>query len=411
MHIRQIKLEHTEATSELSARVSVESPLPREYRIWFRGPRDCFGDAPLGDVFFAAFWISAMFLHERFVIEGEVSREIHDAAYERLEPVFLRWWRRDFRPAPLEGATLVDGVENNSPNVGMMFSAGLDSTYTAVRRQDELGYMIYTPAFDGSNGKSAHLAYVKEHLENTAAEYGNKLLVLESNLFKPIGDLVMASGRLGRPRPGFFHDCQFGSSLVAFGLCFRGMLGRVLISSSWSYEYLEPKGSHPLIEPNWSTNSMKFELVGCEADRIDKFRYIVQTRPEILRTLRVCSEPFTGGPINCGRCSKCTRTMMAMRLAGASDYMQSFRAPLDLEHAKLIKYSLNGELLPELLEHAKRIGDKEVARTAGIILGEHFYWPRVRARLRDRVKEWRSNRQTLRKLRRRKVREERKHQT
>lgn len=48
MKATQIQLEtHSDGTDELSAEVSVLKPHPRTYRIWFRGPKGCFGDAPL----------------------------------------------------------------------------------------------------------------------------------------------------------------------------------------------------------------------------------------------------------------------------------------------------------------------------------------------------------------------------
>jgi hypothetical protein len=72
--------------------------------------------------------------------------------------------------------------------------------------------------------------------------------------------------------------------------------------------------------------------VVCDIDaatRIDKVLAIARNETA-LKHLRVCwQNPH--GAYNCGRCEKCMRTMVALKLAGVLDRCRTFDAPLDLQ--------------------------------------------------------------------------------
>lgn len=400
MRVQNIRIHSKEGGSELSADVSVEKPRPERYHIWFRGPEGCFGQAPAGDVFFTAFWIFAMFLQEEFVLEGEVSRDLLDAGYGKVEPVLLRWHRHDLKPARATGLTVVDAAAPRSPGVGCLFSGGVDSSYSIIKNLDSITHLVFVHGFELDWRRTDLADRALDGLRRTAGLIDRPLLVLRTNLQEPLIHLVMRSGELGRARPGFLADHYFGTMLVTFNLCLRGILGRAIIPASWSYEHMEPHGSHPLIDPAWTTPTMEIVLDGCEADRIGKLRLIMERRPEMLRELRVCVLPPDQGKVNCGRCSKCLRTMLEMRVAGAEDY-SNFVRPLDLELARCTKFSLNGALLPDIRRAAEVAGDREVVEVIRIAQGEKLYWPRIRHRLRARWDEARKARKRRGKLARR----------
>ncbi len=394
LKVSDIQLTQTDdGRSELSARVNVEKPRPESYRIWFRGPQGCFGDAPLGDVYFAAFWIPAMFLQEEFELDGEVSKELLNAAYEKLEPILLRWFPDTLVAAPVRGMRVVDGPTPPSAGHGCMYSAGLDSSYSVARNFDSLTHLIFVHGFDIPWDQTAAAEKVLENLREGAVALKKELIVLQTNLVEPIRDLTMRSHALGHGRPDFSSGIYFGTMLVTFGLCLRGLLGQLIIPSSWSYEYTVPRGSHPLIEPNWSTPTINVRLDGCEADRVEKATYLVEHRPEMLSQIRVCFEPNEGGRPNCGKCLKCLKTMMEIRMGGASEAAYSnFDVPLDLELARRTSFGGETGLISDALRQARRLGDREVTRTLEIVLGQQFYWRQARARLRRRWDEWKASR-------------------
>ncbi len=99
-----------------------------------------------------------------------------------------------------------------------------------------------------------------------------------------------------------------GNSLACIAL----ILGfpRVYIPGAYSYGQLVPLGSHPLTDPLWSNGSVQIVHDGAEARRVDKVMKIARDG-NALANLRVC---FTDMNINCGRCSKCLRTMIPLTL-------------------------------------------------------------------------------------------------
>lgn len=102
-----------------------------------------------------------------------------------------------------------------------------------------------------------------------------------------------------------------GNSLACVAL----LLGfpRVYIPGAYSYGQLIPLGSHPLTDPLWSNGSVAIVHDGAEVQRVDKVVKIARNR-DALANLRVC---FTDMNVNCGRCSKCLRTMIPLALLDA----------------------------------------------------------------------------------------------
>jgi hypothetical protein len=89
---------------------------------------------------------------------------------------------------------------------------------------------------------------------------------------------------------------------------------RVFVPSSYSYSQLFPLGSHPLTDPLWANEGMEIIHDGSEARRVDKVIKIAE-HCQALANLRVC---FHDMNVNCGKCQKCLRTMIPLKLLGAA---------------------------------------------------------------------------------------------
>jgi hypothetical protein len=92
-----------------------------------------------------------------------------------------------------------------------------------------------------------------------------------------------------------------------------------------------PWGSHPLVDPLWSTGTVEIVHDGCEATRSDKAARIA-TSETALRHLRVCwgyREAYDRGIYNCGHCAKCLRTQVDLYLAGALERCKTLDHTLD----------------------------------------------------------------------------------
>ena len=60
-----------------------------------------------------------------------------------------------------------------------------------------------------------------------------------------------------------------GGFLASVGLCLQKVFREVLIAASDTYGQLVPWGSHPHVDPLWSTESLAFVHDGCEATRLE----------------------------------------------------------------------------------------------------------------------------------------------
>src|SRR5439155_14974464 len=106
----------------------------------------------------------------------------------------------------------------------------------------------------------------------------------------------------------------------------------VFIASSHNYGDMFPWGSHPILDPHWSTEAVQVHNDGCEAQRLDKLQLVIQS-DVAMRHLRVCYSNKLDR-YNCNRCEKCLRTKIALYALGALDRSQTLDSKLDLNRVK-----------------------------------------------------------------------------
>ena len=128
--------------------------------------------------------------------------------------------------------------------------------------------------------------------------------------------LIVGESNVRDHMRSLWPEAYQGAALGAAGLALTGVLGRVLIPSTLPYVRMgKPWGSHPLIDECWSTEAVAFSHDGSEANRYDKIERIAAWDRVALDELRVCLK-VAGAPENCGRCTKCVRTITMLALAG-----------------------------------------------------------------------------------------------
>ncbi len=116
----------------------------------------------------------------------------------------------------------------------------------------------------------------------------------------------------------FFRQEWFGSAYAAVAHLLSGRLTDVSFASAQQLGVrLDPLGSHPLLDPFYSTGALRFRHAGAERTRFEKARSLA-AHTELLALLHVClTTPIDGPGRNCGRCEKCLHTQIELRLAGA----------------------------------------------------------------------------------------------
>ncbi len=128
---------------------------------------------------------------------------------------------------------------------------------------------------------------------------------------------------------------------------------------------------------------------GFEFNRVEKVRALAQC-PTALETLRVCYNDTQS--YNCGRCEKCIRTMLALRICRALDRATTFAAPLDLADVQRLEIPANiRHRYIELRDAAADAGDVDAERAIVAALADaalptrlvRHYWRHMRHRVRQ----------------------------
>ncbi len=113
-----------------------------------------------------------------------------------------------------------------------------------------------------------------------------------------------------------FSKESHGAALAAVAHAFSPRITRALIASTNTIPDLAPLGSHPLLDPSYSTAALSIRHDGARFSRSEKLTLLSKWDPA-LRTIRACvNPPQTSQSMNCGQCEKCLRTMTALLTAG-----------------------------------------------------------------------------------------------
>jgi hypothetical protein len=213
-------------------------------------------------------------------------------------------WRQRFAVYGRYGRVRVEAPAREAPadtsgrGVAAFFTGGVDSFYTLLRHRDEIDTLILVHGFDyPSDGPLRER--ITAALRECAAELG-----------KPLTEVTTDVRKFSDPLA--FWESYHGSALATTGL----LLGfeKIYVPATQTYAHMAPLGSHPLLDPLWSTENVEFVHDGCEADRLEKLA-IIASAPAARRFLRVCWEN-RDGRYNCGECEKCLRTTIALQALG-----------------------------------------------------------------------------------------------
>lgn len=114
----------------------------------------------------------------------------------------------------------------------------------------------------------------------------------------------------------------FGAVLASVAHAFASRLELVYIASSYDIPNLVPCGSHPMLDPEYSSFDMRIKHRDLSLSRLDKLR-IVAGWDVALNNIRVCLANVQDR-MNCGKCEKCVRTMLGLLAIGALDKTEAF---------------------------------------------------------------------------------------
>ena len=278
------------------------------------------------NAFLVACILPAMHHGERRVlVDGGICPELK----ENLVDV-MGWLRHWFEPNynfPLIEAETISCQENStSPNkTGFFLSGGIDSL--AVLRANRLNYPLMHPGsfkygllIHGQNIESDNrLSTFKKAFTDLSVltkEAQIELIPVYTNI------------RNMEPSSEFFH-ISHGSILAAIAHTFVNRFNTISIAATGDIPTLslvkkniiKPHGSHPIIDPYYSSRDLRIRYDGLSLSRLDKTRLIADW-DVALQNIRVCGSNWPGE--NCGHCEKCVRTMLALFALGVLDKTEAF---------------------------------------------------------------------------------------
>jgi hypothetical protein len=201
-------------------------------------------------------------------------------------------------PGPGEGGA----GEGAARGTAAFFTCGVDSFYTVLRRHEEIDAVVYVHGLD-LPADDPKRQLVSSTFREAAARLGLAAIELETDV-RAFSDPICDWERI-----------YTSAALATIGHLLADRFERVLIPATHSYRDLHPTGSHPLLDPLYSSERLAIEHVDA-VSRVAKLEYLVGSELA-MGSLRVCFQ-HGGEGLNCGQCAKCVRTMVGLRAIGAA---------------------------------------------------------------------------------------------
>lgn len=280
-----------------------------------------------------------MRIGETLRIDGTVSRDLLrrvdpvERAYARLDPSLsaIRVRARKGAPSARKPGSPTGG------NAALFFSLGLDSRYSFFKHRSEIGTVILMNGFDAWIWEASERARILAALESFVHAHaaGIRVAFVETNLRTLTDEYVD------------WTHLQFGGTLISVAYALRDTIDKAFLAAAFTPMLQPVRGSHPELDPLWSTRNLEIVHDGTEFSRTQKARFLAQI-PESLTGLRVC-ERFSCGQLNCGLCSKCLRTMLNLHLSQTLEACDTLPHDLPLDRIRTLDIR-NRDIRSEVIE-------------------------------------------------------------
>ncbi len=341
------------------------------------------------DPFLAAATPIAMRAGMDISVDGQVSPRLL-AGLEGVERM-LNGWYPELRRVAIEPRGAQAQVGTGNRGTACFFSGGLDSFYSVLTNLERLDALIFIHGFDAQLDDAETLGRVAPLVRKAAAGLGLPLVEVETDV-KKVAKLYCRWG-----------DQYHGALLASVAHVVSNRFERVLVPASAPAIRLHPWGSHPELDPLWSSELVELSHDGA-VTRAEKIA-VVKDSQVALDNLRVCFKKDTGR-LNCGECEKCLRTMVGLRIVGALERCSTMpdEVPLDKLARMPIGESFLLERAGENAAAAEAAGDLELAAALRQMIREGPGRAAALEARRRRRQRWNRARRGLRRIRRKSLR-------
>ena len=233
-----------------------------------------------------------------------------------VQRVWQSWydWVKPIKIAAPVQANPVTGTET-----ALFFSGGVDSFFSLLGAYPDMDRTPDAPLSSlltiwGFNEKS----YQPNELFALSCERGEQAAAQFNKQFIPIITNLRELDGYSRQH---WNEFNHGAALASVGHLVSNRFKNLLVASSHSYSQLVPWGSHPLVDPQFSSAQTRVIYDSAPSTRVEKTERVCAV-PEAIRALKVCFS--AKHPSNCSKCMKCLRTMVTIDLFDQQHLAESF---------------------------------------------------------------------------------------
>lgn len=335
--------------------------------------------------------VPAMYYGEkRLHVDEEVCPELKENLGKAIA-VFNYWFPDDgIKPLKIEAKSASVPIKSGRKNrAGFFFSGGVDSF--SVLRQNRLNYprkhpgylkdslLIYGLELDDPQA----FQYVYDSLQPVAELFGLHFIPVYTNLY------LEYRKEDANNRFCFWRYYLVSAALSAVGHAFAKRLDSVSIASDYTLQQSVPHGSHPFLDSYYSSFDMSVHHEMFTMSRYEKVRLISDSE-QMLANLRVCNmfNRYQEGALNCGKCEKCIRTMLALLAMGKLEQTSAFPVhdiSPELARKAIRLKAMIGPFYNELIEPLTKAGRTDLVQVIHEKM-EAFHQKQNESRLKKTIK-------------------------
>lgn len=330
MRITNFSATTTNGRARVSATATWEDCDRSEREVYYETETDFADDlTPNPNAFLLAAFIPAMKHGEQRVqVEGSVCPQLRNGLVTAMDLLQTWYGEPRHRPVTIEPTEGFTAPRPRSiPRTAVFMSGGVDAfaTLRGNRQDFQLehagsirdGFFVHgfdVGGYESEDKNLENFALARSQLSQFAKETELTLIPVYTNIrYLDDSDYLFATE-------------WFGAALAAVAHAFSRRITTCMIGASWHISDLMPWGSHPLLDPNYTSANVTICHDGVRLSRLDKVRLIAEW-DTALRYLRACFNAFRPGEtLNCGKCEKCLRTMTELLVIGKLERCDTFPA-------------------------------------------------------------------------------------
>lgn len=322
--------------------------------------------------FYAFTLMPAMIKGSNLNIIGDISKKLSKNNI-KVQGLLSKWG--NFSKINLEVKNIKDS--SDPKYVACFFSLGVDSFYTFLKNKKgsnkKITHFILVHGFDVKLKDKTLFNKIEKNILEICRKEDIKLITVKTNL-RDFSENYLS------------WDWEHGPALASIALLLRRKLKIVYMAGPHSKSQLMPLGLHPELDYLWSGDYMNIIHDGLAHTRLEKIKIYISKSSLALKYLRVCWKNVDG-KYNCGKCNKCIRTMVDLKLCNVLDKARTFPPSLSLKRVRNV-YSPNPDTIVFIedslneLERQKRFPDLQQALKYSLNISLH---PSIKRGIIDRI--------------------------